>query len=159
MPPLFSLRRFSIRTRMIGAIGMVLALLLMLGGTGLLGIRQVDAIGAGFVAGTHADTLTLARLRTAIGDVRRFEKDLLINYHSESQQKAYRPKWDAALAATRDAAKALAASHDPAEAAAARRIGELLEQYAAGAVPVLRQIEVGGFNFAPVANQAMNPAK
>ncbi|MBL8350097.1 MAG: HAMP domain-containing protein, partial [Burkholderiaceae bacterium] len=153
------MRSFSIRLRMQGAIAMVLTLLMLLGAAGLQGIRQVEAIGDAFVAGTHADTVTLAGLRTALGNVRRFEKDLLINYDSAAEHKTYRSKWDAALAATRDAAQRLAASHDADEAAAARRIAELLRQYAEAAAPVLRQIEVGGFNDAPVANRALGPAK
>jgi methyl-accepting chemotaxis protein len=153
------LRNFSIRTRMLGAIGMVLGLVLLLGAAGWLSIRQVDALGAEFITRTHGDTVTLATLRTAIGNVRRFEKDLLINYDSAAEQKAYQPKWEAALADTRRAAQSLADSKLPEGAAAARRIDELLKTYRETAAPVFHQIDVGGFNDAPVANKALAPAK
>ena len=41
----------------------------------------------------------------------------------------------------------------------AARIDELLASYSAKAQPVLGQLQVGGFNDAPVANKAMDPAK
>ncbi len=53
-----TLRQFTIRTRMLGAIVMVLMLLLGVGAAGLLGLSKVEQIGEKFVTQTHADTLT-----------------------------------------------------------------------------------------------------
>ncbi len=153
------LRKFTIRTRMLGAIALVLLLLTMLGLAGLRGLSQVEGIADRFVLQTHADTLALAELRTSIGNVRRFEKDMLINYDSDKQQAAYRPKWNKSVDDARSAARKLAASSQPDRAAVAGRLDELLGAYAEKAKPVLRQIEVGGFNDAPVANKAIEPAK
>jgi hypothetical protein len=159
MSPMQLIRRFTIRTRMLGAIGMVLFLLVLLGSAGLLGLHHVSGVGEQFVAQTHADTLRLAALRTALGDVRRFEKDLLINYDDEQKQAGYRAKWDKAVEAARSGARGLAGAQQPERAAMAARIDELLASYSAKAQPVLRQLQVGGFNDAPVANKAMDAAK
>ena len=155
----FSLRHFTIRLRMMGAISMVLALLLLVGAAGILGLRQVDRIGSDFVADTHAATVTLAELRTALGNVRRFEKDLLINYDSAAEVVAYRAKWSKAMDATQAAAGTLARSSHADQAAAAASIETLMKQYATGAVSIFKQVEVGGFNDAPVANRAISSAK
>ena len=154
-----SLRHFTIRLRMQGAIGLVLALLLLLGATGFSGLRQVDRIGSDFVAQTHAATLTLAELRTALGNVRRFEKDVLINYDNAPEVLAYRAKWSDMVTATQAAANTLALSGPAEQTATAAAIGTLMRQYTAGAAPVFKQVEVGGFNDAPVANRAIAPAK
>ena len=154
-----TLRKFTIRTRMLGAIGMVLALLALVGGAGLWGLGRVTDNSAHYIASTHAETVMLAELRTAIGDVRRFEKDLLINYDSADQQRKYRPKWLAAIERVQQQARRIARSGAPAEAEAATAIDTLMKGYAATALPVLKAIEVGGFNDAPVANKAIEPAK
>ena len=154
-----ALRRFTIRTRMLGAIAMVLTLLAGVGGAGLWGLSQVSASNERFIASTYANTVVLAELRTAMGDVRRYEKDLLINYDSAAQQAAYRPKWQDAVDTVRARARQLAAAGVPAQHDAATQIDSGLAGYAALAAPVFKAIEIGGFNDAPVANKAIDPAK
>ena len=153
------LRNFTIRTRMLGAIALVLGLLGLVGGAGLWGLGRVSDSSDRFTTITHADTVVLGELRTAMGDVRRYEKDLVINYDSAAQQAAYRPKWQGAVDTVRARARQLAVSGVPAQADAAKRIDDGLAGYAALALPVLKAIEIGGFNDAPVANKAIDPAK
>ena len=69
-----ALRRFTIRTRMLGAIAMVLTLLVGVGGVGLWGLGQISASNERFIADTYASTVVLAELRTAMGDVRTTKK-------------------------------------------------------------------------------------
>ncbi len=154
-----ALRRFTIRTRMLGAIAMVLTLLVGVGGVGLWGLGQISASNERFVADTYVSTVVLAELRTAMGDVRRYEKDLLINYDSAAQQAAYRPKWQGAVDTVRARARQLATAGAPAQRDAAAQIDAGLAGYAALALPVFKTIEIGGFNDAPVANKAIDPAK
>ncbi|MES2716703.1 MAG: methyl-accepting chemotaxis protein [Pseudomonadota bacterium] len=153
------MRRLSIRLRMQGAIAMVLGLLLAVGAAGLHGLRQLDAIGQGFVTGTHANTVRLAELRSALGDVRRFEKDVLINYDNAAEVTAYTAKWQKAVEAAVTSAGVLATSVHADEADVAKRLVGLVQQYAERARPVFKQIQVGGFNDAPVANKAITAAK
>jgi methyl-accepting chemotaxis protein len=56
MSPTDLIRSFTIRTRMLGAIAMVLFLLALLGSAGLLGLRQVSAASEQFVARMQSDT-------------------------------------------------------------------------------------------------------
>ena len=153
------MRLFSIRLRMNGAIAMVLTLLLLVGGVGLWGLAEVTNGSARFVATTHADTVALGDLRTAMGKVRRYEKDLLINYDSAEQQAVYRPQWRAAVDQVQAKTRQLVANGTPEEAAVARQIDELLKAYVEQAAPVFKAVEIGGFNDAPVANKAIATAK
>ncbi len=153
------LRNFTIRTRMLGAIALVLGLLGLVGGAGLWGLGRVSASSDRFTTITHADTVVLGELRTAMGEVRRYEKDLVINCDSAAQQAAFRPKWQGAVDTVRARARQLAVSGVPAQADAAKRIDDGLAGYAALALPVLKAIEIGGFNDAPVANKAIDPAR
>ena len=153
------LRLFTIRTRMLGAILMVLTLMLAVGATGLWSLLRLGSISDGFVAQTYADTAALSELRTGIGDVRRFEKDLLINYDSTERQRSYRAKWNKAVETTRSKARQLAASEQKSRAEVANRIDVLMASYTDKITPVLHALEIGGYNDAPVANSAAEPAK
>jgi len=144
---------------MLGAIAMVLTLLAGVGGAGLWSLGQVNHSSERFVDSTYARTVVLSELRTAIGDVRRYEKDLLINYDSEDKQKAYQPKWRSAVDLVRAKSQALTQGASADQVAVAQRIDSLLAGYTEKALPVLKAIAVGGFNDAPVANKAIDPAK
>jgi len=153
------LQIFSIRQRMFGAIASTLVFLVLVGGVGLWSLMRVEAIDLKFAAQTHADTATLAELRTAIGAARRFEKDLAINYDSIERQAVYRPEWNKAVESARRHAQHLADPKNPTQMASAQKIDTLSKSYAEKAERVFRQLEVLGFNDAHVANLALGPAK
>jgi methyl-accepting chemotaxis protein len=157
--PLQLMRGISIRLRMHGAIAMVLTLLALVGGAGLWGLDRITASSEHHLATTHADTIVLAELRTAVGDVRRYEKDLLINHGSAERQAAYRPKWQAALDRVHAKARAFARIEGDAKAPIAARIDTLMSGYAEKALPVLKTVETGGFNDASAADKAIEPAE
>jgi hypothetical protein len=146
------MRGYSIRTRMIGAIVIVLMLLVGIGGAGALGLSRVAALGDDFVATTHADSVALC-------NVQRYEKDLIINYEKPKQVAEYKPKWDAAIADVRQDAKALAGDGRVAERlAAADAIDKAITAYADKASHVVKQIESGGYDSATVADRMLASA-
>ena len=64
MGPTDLIRRFTIRTRMLGAISMLLFLIALLGSAGLLGLRQVSAASEQFALHMKADTQRAGSART-----------------------------------------------------------------------------------------------
>ena len=72
------MRGFTIRTRMLGAIGVVMVLLSLLGGAGMLGMFRIQAMSAEFVAHEFKEVGHMGDLRAALGTVRQQEKDLLL---------------------------------------------------------------------------------
>jgi methyl-accepting chemotaxis protein len=153
------LRRFDIRTRMLGAIALVLALLALLGGTGLWSQARMAGLADEFARGTHADALRLGALREALGDVRRYEKDMVVSYEKPDQVGAYKLKWQEAIAALGRQADALSVDHGEDTAGHARQLKSLMVRYAEKAAPVVRQIETSGYDAAGVANKMLGPAK
>ena len=61
------MRWFSIRMRMVGAIGVVLLLLALLGGAGMLGMFRIHAMSEDFMANSFAEVSHMAELRGEMG--------------------------------------------------------------------------------------------
>jgi len=73
-----TLRYFTIRTRMIGAIAVVLALLMVVGGAGLAGMLRNQGLSDEFRQHSFAEVQDLSRMRDAIGQMRRLEKQIFL---------------------------------------------------------------------------------
>jgi methyl-accepting chemotaxis protein len=91
------MRSFSIRMRMMSAIGVVLALLVLVGLAGAWGMRQVQHQGEQLIEHSVAESAALAGLQSALGEVRRFERELLIARGRPDEVGAARRAWDQAL--------------------------------------------------------------
>ena len=94
------MRRFTIRTRMQGAIVTVLVLLSMVGGAGLYGMFSIQHLSDEFRHHSFEETQTLSHLREALGQMRRHEKQMVMMAgHAEEVARS--------LQAWRDAGKRL----------------------------------------------------
>ncbi|MHA7600016.1 methyl-accepting chemotaxis protein [Alicycliphilus sp. T452] len=147
------MRWFSIRMRMIGAIGVVLVLLLMLGGAGMLGMFRLHGLSQDFIAGPHAAVRLLGELRGEMGQIRQAEKDMIIHYERPEAVRAAHTQWLAAL----DRAKAVAAGLEglnlAQEQALVQDIAKHLDTYREQFAHVARQLENGGYDTATIANR------
>ncbi|MEN9383302.1 MAG: Methyl-accepting chemotaxis protein [Pseudomonadota bacterium] len=103
---LFLMRRYTIRVRMVGAIAVVLALLVMVGGTGLWGMYRMQHFNTEFVEHSFTEMVALRQLNGAIGDLHRFERDMVIQHDQPANARASKANWDGAL---RQAQKSLGA--------------------------------------------------
>ena len=81
------MRRFSIRLRMISAIGVVLGLLLMVGGAGIWGMQRLQHLNEEFSEHVFSETVALTQIHVALGQLRRFERDMIVNYEKPEQIK------------------------------------------------------------------------
>ena len=91
---LFSLmRQFTIRLRMLGAIGVVLGLLGLLGGAGMLGMFRIHNMSQDFMDHSFAEVGYMAELRGEMGAIRQDEKDMIIGYEKPEAVKAAHAKW------------------------------------------------------------------
>ena len=147
------MRWFSIRVRMLGAIAVVLSLLALLGGAGMLGMFRIHGASQDFIAQPHAAMRLLGELRGGMGQVRQAEKDMIIHYEKPDAVRAAHQRWLAAL----DGAKAAAAGIErlplQEELALARDIATALDAYRDQFAHVARQLELGGYDTATVANR------
>ena len=134
------LRNFTIRARMMGAIAMVLCLLAMVGGVGLWSLQQVNASSDYFIKVTHESLDNMGDLRNALGNLRRYEKDLLLNATDSAKVTDYKAKWTAAADDARAQLKELIATTKGDAAASAARLQPLLAAYVDKAGAAFKQL-------------------
>src|SRR3989338_4393588 len=138
---LFSLmRQFTIRLRMLGAIGVVLGLLGLLGGAGMLGMFRIHNMSQDFMDHSFAEVGYMAELRGEMGAIRQFEKDMIIGYEKPEAVKAAHAKW----LESQDKAKKIA--------------NKFLEGEEDSDNPVARQLEASGYDTATIANRMSGKA-
>ena len=153
------LRGFTIRTRMLGAIAMVLALLVAIGSAGAFGIWRVQQANQSFATNTIAESESLTRLRSAMGDLRRYEKDMVINYEKTDEVTTYRSKWDAKYAEALKLIDEMLAGEEDVDNVVLRKLRPMVEAYHAAALPVFAQLAQSGYDNATVANRMLAKAK
>jgi methyl-accepting chemotaxis protein len=152
------MRQFSIRMRMIGAIGVVLSLLVMVGSAGLWGMQQLQALNHEFVEHAFHETVTLSKLRLAMADLSRHEKDMVIQYESPEQLSLANMHWEK----TRNQIQQLMGVMQEGEAdednAVLQDMAVKLKDYSAAVEPVVANIKAGGYDNATVANRMLGRA-
>jgi len=160
MKPLLALmRRFTIRTRMRGAIVVVLSLFALVAATGAIGGLQMKRLNHEFMTHSVHKLEAVSNIRSALADVRRLEKDMVLDYEDGVAVLKHRESWQAAIERSRKALGTLTEGEGEADNALARSAIELLEEYATASKPVLDQIQNGGFDNAGVANRRLAMAK
>ncbi|MGM9512629.1 methyl-accepting chemotaxis protein [Roseateles sp. DB2] len=150
------LRQFSIRLRMIGAIVMVLTLLLTLGSVGLFGMNSMRKQSDDILQRSVNDSTELTSLVHALGDMRRHEKDMIVNYEKPDNVKALRQRWEQSRDEVLKLGKALQRGADTGPLS---RLPAVLADYDAKARPVLQQLEAGAYDNAAVADRMLANAK
>jgi methyl-accepting chemotaxis protein len=154
-----AMRGFSIRTRMLGAIVIVLGLLGLVGSAGLLGMMRIEAISTELSTNTVAEAVKLGELRSAMGDLRRFEKDMVIHYEKPQEVQKYRAKWNEAMARTLKVIDEMLAGEEDRDNPVLRKLRPQVEAYAQAAQPVFNQLENSGYDTATVGNRMLERAK
>ena len=152
------MRQFTIRMRMLGAIGVVLGLLGLLGGAGMLGMFRIHDMSQNFMDNSFAKVGYMAELRGEMGAIRQFEKDMIIGYEKPEAVKASHAKW----LQSQDKAKKIAAKflegEDDADNVVVRNIVTKLDSYRELFAHVARQLEASGYDTATIANRMSGKA-
>ena len=154
-PVLHLIRHFSIRLRMIGAIAMVLALLLAVGGTGLWGMFRVQAESRQMADDAVNGLGALATLTQAAGDLRRYEKDLVINADKPEKVTEYLAKWRKAAKDTDANAGVIAQTWDGEVGDLARAARGQYAAYVTAAEAVFTKQQAGGYENVAAINEAL----
>ena len=152
------MRWFSIRMRMVGAIGVVLLLLALRGGAGMLGMFRIQGASQDFVAQPHAAVRLLGELRGEMGQIRQLEKDMIIHYEKVDAVRAAHAQWLAALGRAKDLAAGFEGLGLAGPQTLAQDIARLLDGYRAQFAHVARQLEEGGYDSATIANRMSTKA-
>ena len=153
------LRRFSIRTRMHGAIAIVLLLFGLVGAVGALGLGQLSALSSGFMGQSLQDLAQISAVRASLADVSRHEKQLVIAYEKEALAAKERADWSVSVDTTRRTFQAMLEGADSNKAGAVRKVLAQLDEYAKRSLPIMEQIQKGAYDSAVAADRMMTRPK
>ncbi|MGP1628874.1 MAG: methyl-accepting chemotaxis protein [Giesbergeria sp.] len=136
-------RTMSIRTRLYFSAAFSLLLLVAVGALGYVGLdRTRDTVSLLF--NQHVQTLTdVSQLRTTLGDIRRIEKDILLNFNNSVEVGKQRELWSKAMNSLRtDLAKVRERkAGDAGFTGAIDKTLDDIKQYGEGVSPVFEKIE------------------
>jgi methyl-accepting chemotaxis protein len=152
------MRRFSIRFRMVGAIAVVLLLLLSVGASGLWGMYRSTAHSEVFMTQVFEGRVGLDRLRLAMADTSRFEKDMVIHYESPEQLSLANMRWEKARNEAQQQIEKLLQAKGNEDNRVLREMQSALQAYSAAVAPVVAQIQDGAYDSATVANRMLSRA-
>ncbi|MES2880378.1 MAG: methyl-accepting chemotaxis protein [Pseudomonadota bacterium] len=102
------MRRFSIRFRMWGAIGVVVMALVLIGAIGVSAQLYSSSITSDLVTHDVTSLTEVARLRQAMSSLRQNEKDMVIQYENSVEASRYKDAWAVAFTQIETSVKALA---------------------------------------------------
>ena len=152
------MRRFSIRFRMLAAIGVVLFLLLLIGAAGLWGLQHTAQLSDRFVSQVFQKTVVLSRLRLALADTSRYEKDMVIQYESPEQMSLASMYWERSRKSVTENLILMQADPQPDVSPLVERMQNNLDAYVKEVEPVVLRIQTGAFDSATMANRGLEKA-
>jgi methyl-accepting chemotaxis protein len=155
----FSLMRlFTIRFRMLGAIGVVLGLLGLLGSAGMLGMFRIYSMSEDFMNHSFQEVSYMAQLHAAMGGIRQNEKDMIIGYEKPEVVKAAHTRWLESLEKAKKVAAQFLEGEEDVDNPVVRDVIKRLDSYKEAFAHVARQLEAGGYDTATIANRMSGKA-
>lgn len=147
------MRRFTIRFRMWAALCVVMALVCVLGGTGLYGMARIYGMSEQSMHQSSVLVGQVNALRTDLNMARRHDKDMIIQYENPEGVKAGLAKWQASLKHADEVAQDLQAGIGDDSKVNVQKLSEALHVYRDLFLPIVRQLEAQGFDSATIANR------
>ncbi len=157
---MLTLRSYTIRARLYALAALAIAAMIVIGGYGLMSLARAKA-NLGHYVDNDVESLTqLASVRAGVGNLRRYEKDSLINLADTKTVEKYRADWTETydkVAQGLSVIEKLDIAPDvrklPAEMTAS------LQQYRTGYNGIAERILKGEFPDTASANKSMEPLK
>ena len=153
------MRQFTIRTRMRGAIGVVLSLFALVGAVGIGGGTVLRDLNIEFMHHSLKEVGDVQKIRDASNAVRLAELQLMLNYGKPQEAITLHEVWKKQIDATDRALKALLEGEDDEDNKLAKQAVEHLQAYAQAAAPVMKQILDNGYDDAVTAYRRMATAQ
>ena len=153
------LRRFTIRTRMIGAVGMVLGIFALVGLAAVAAGSKIGELNRSFMAHSVHEMQSAASIRQHLAAMRLAEKQMVIDYEDGVAVLKLRETWAAELAATRKSLQALLEGEEDGDNGLAREALARLVTYEKGLVAVLQNMQNGAYDNARAADRMLSQPK
>ncbi|MET0518152.1 MAG: methyl-accepting chemotaxis protein [Burkholderiaceae bacterium] len=155
-----TLRNYTIRARLYALAVLAITTMLLIGGDGLWSLAQSRAQFSHYVDNDVESLTQLADIRAGVGNLRRYEKDTLINLADAQAAERYRGEWSQTFDKV---VKGLGTLQGLDIAADIRRLPaemlKALQDYRGGYLGIAERITRGEFADTAAANKAMDPLK
>jgi methyl-accepting chemotaxis protein len=146
------MRQFTIRTRMIGAITVVLALLVLVGGAGTYGLVRLQTQNEAFVNTAFESVRSLSALKSSLGQARRAEAEMVIQYEKQVKINESHDMLQASLTKLSKQVDELLTTATEDDQPLLGAMKEHIANYKKAVEPVYRQLMANGYDSATAAN-------
>jgi methyl-accepting chemotaxis protein len=151
---------FTIKARLFALAALAVAAMLVVGLQGLRSLSQAREDFVHYVDNDVESLTQLAGIRAGVGNLRRYEKDLLINLADAKAVERYRKEWtDTFDKVSVSLGKIAKLDLPPDVKRMPDELQKSLQDYRSGFSGILDRVAKGEFADTPSANQAMEPLK
>ncbi len=150
---------FSIKARLLALAALAVTGMLIVGLQGLFSLSQAREEFVHYVDNDVESLTQLAGVRAGVGNLRRYEKDLLINLADPKAIERYRKDWESTFDKVSKSLDVIARLDLPAELRQDPPLLKALQDYRSGFGGILERVAKGEFADTAAANQAMEPVK
>ena len=157
---MFSLRQFTIKFRLFALAGLAVLIMVIIGGDGLWSLSRSRDTFVHFVNNDVESLAQLAGVRAGVGNLRRYEKDTLINMAEAKAVEKYRGEWSETYEKVKTGLERMAVLDvAPEIKAIPPQMLVSLQEYRTGLLNVSERAGRGEFADTATANKAMEPLK
>ncbi|MDM4766005.1 methyl-accepting chemotaxis protein [Pelomonas sp. SE-A7] len=157
---MLSLRNYTIRTRLFALAALAILTMVLIGGQGLYSLSEAREKFTHYNNNDVQSLTEMAGVRAEAGNLRRYEKDLLINAHDAKAVTKYRKEWGEAHSKTKAGLERIAKLDvAPAIKDMPPKALQQLESYRSGFIGIIDRVEKGEFADTMAANKALEPLK
>jgi len=155
-----NLRNFSIRARLYVLAAVAIFGMLLIGGDGLWSLSKARNDFGHYVDNDVQSLTQLADIRAGVGNLRRYEKDLLINLGDPALVERYRKSWNETHEGVGRGLAVIAKLHVTSTTRAMiADMEKALQDYKSGFVQIAERVGKGEFSDTAAANKALEPIK
>ncbi len=156
---MISLASFRIRSRLLILLTFTVTAMAMLGIFSVWTLQRGSNQATAFIDTEFASVRALSDVRAAVGNARRYEKDLFLNMGAAEETERYTQLWKAEVVHIRTAIEHAKLVTQPDEAGMLLSMQQGIDRYATGFEGILGKLARGELNDPWAANAAMTPLK
>jgi methyl-accepting chemotaxis protein len=153
------LSKFTIAARLVGGFALLLLLLISVGALGLWGLNRQASLTENMLQHDLSYSLDLIEARHQVTDLRRYEKDIFLNFENPEKIKEYDQKWHAALEKANAAIKSSLANASAADVQKLNELSQHLKTYADGFARISDDVEAQKYQKAADINAEFSKYK
>lgn len=153
------LKNMSVGAKIILGFALLIVLLIFVGITGLVGLNQQHAVASQLLRVNLQYGVHLIEARKQVGDLRRFEKDMFLNFNAPEKIAEYNDKWKKALDLTQAELAEAKKLATPEQASKLDSLTGNISAYSQGEASILADIKANKFTTSQDLNKEFSKFK